>query len=1539
MQYRFFFFYYFFFASDLIPILTLNFIGIKAPFLLLAFRQYNYDEKTGVNNIPVDPADVKRVIQEAFPKNKPPLTGEPLLRILRLVDVYTLAAILKWCWARLPGGVVTWKVYNKFKEDEKRAGMKYDAFNTIIPRCVESPVHEDIISNFFMLLVSLAASEKRNGLNGHKLARLAGAWAFELIQPNKESPTNFGEGLSCWSIAAEACYHLFLAFLRTMYPLPGENRVVTLPKSLETLLLKEQYPPKPLYKSRLITVPKITLTVGRLSANPFVLLQRVSKTIQFENPEKFNSEDDFNTLYYLFSDVNEIENRMSPESKRILEEISKENTIFSDHPLKIKDTVRLPYDVRGKTWSKFYNHAYIDPATGDPHRPLTNYVYEDHQREMILQSSLPSSERPPLPYPDSPSLNTSKPVRIGTWSEVLHYYSKSTEDKRYQNLENWSKQRKISSDNLATCTLSNIAIDDFFVWVWISSLSSEQTEVSKALFGRSVVVELQLDNGEAGRRWVVVEEILHPKPAPMKSKSNVNDIPLETNRRVVSTPVKLAKPVKVVEKLEKKPARLETKIPPVLSPAPFKPPPPVHMPEPEPEPEEPEDTTIHIHYDNFDPLVEAVVERLKRHNSDHQTQTEAVEAIQTDDPDAPPPMPTSISSDEGNNKGCQTYNYTNATTSTSSLVDTTRTTVIPTLDVPINRNDITSIHVSPKLETREAPVATLPRASGSYEEVINAIPYLNISADQDSDYMVTPILSSDVALPPTVPLVVHKKRATPSSPPSNAENFVTSIDTSYPNRRVVSMPTFRSPDDKYAPDYRQFEDSDDSVWLPSPSSPDGLYQTKSSFTTHGLKGGSRAYASQPANRTLPKPPRPAQVLDEGLFDRASSDDSQQIPRGFSLPHAHSPSSPTSSSSSGSNLRGSWGYGRENHPPSSAGNAQAQGNQPPGWGEQASGSENRQDPHSKGSARQTRDPRDARQIPRDFQQFDYEVPRGFNRPPFPDGASSSMSPSRGRYRQFGGLPDSYSEIALPRGSNNGPPHPFRPVATLAPDDMIMDSTLGSRSQNFNRPRPGPTRPGPVYQSSPEGYKDFGYGSDSNYRYDANERAKASPDSGYANLPRANSHRFNAYSNNGSDSDVSRGSIGPSAFSQQRQRSNSNRDFSLPPPLIQNQTRVMSNPERNTSGNTSISPQFRPTQDMINTQPRTNPVPLPFAESPLKSVSTSSVHAPPPNTLPSTGQQLPAMLTHPNLVPSTDQQISSTLSHPNPVQPVMSTVSYTSIPSQSFKPPTASLLDDQPRSLASGGSARSNSSKWSEIQSNLSAMSQQNTLDKNKLPAVIEVNPKNPTSAQTLVGATSPDDYYNATVSTMRRPSINTGDHVKNIIMKDNLSPNVIGKVPSSSNYPFSSTKPTSGTLGGNEESSVYSDDDDESSANDFTTAFLPTDSAKAENIYQFTPRRPIQEPMLPEPESDPLNERALYQSTRHDLLGGYQIGRSTSEPRREQPQYQQNRHSFQAGPSGSGAPSQSQFQKSSGSTRRVSKYSIQGFIDRSKKKKEKEQEKQ
>lgn len=1412
-------------------------LGDIAPYVLVSYRNHVFENGAVNHNILVDRDDVKRIIQQVFPKNKPILTGAALVSILNAADVYTLAGVLKWCWARLPGGIITWKVYDRFKEEEKRAKSNdWGAFKTIIPRAAESPIHLNIISSFFVLLYKIAARERKNCLSGRKLARFAGFWAFELLDPNKEAPSNFGSGLLCWSRAAEACNHMFHAFLRTMFPRPGEGDVF-LPQTLQKLIMSEQYPPKALANTRLVLVPKITLTVGRLSASPFVLLQRVAKTIQFEDHDAFNSEEDYETLFQIFGDVDEIEHNISAESRRILEGISQENSILArDHPLRIKDTLRLPYDVRCKTWSKSYNHAYVDPVTGDLHRPLTNYVYNPGMRDRILQTEAPPSEYPMAPYPTSPTMSNAKPLRADTWAATRKFYQNSTDDPRYQNLDNWNKQRRIAAEHEVSCKLSKIEIDDFFVWVWMSSLSQEQTEVSKALFGRSIVVEVQIAPGSGGRRWVVVEEILNPKPSPMKAKTNVTELPLDNHKRVVSAPIKFpSKP-----KAEKKPVRFE-KPPP-------SPPPVVKIPEPEPEPEEEfeEEQHIQYHFDNIEPLVAAVVERLKNHNTDHQTQTDVDIGTQSDFP------VIGVSQDQGNNKGCQT--------------DDTVLIRHAEPQVTVQHSVVTDIRVSPSLE---ASTARRPRPSTSYQEVIDAIPYLNMSDDIEEDYAVTPILSSAPYFPQASTkseLALPKKRA-PQSPPSNAEHFVVSIDSSHePTRRVVSMPPHPRSGDM-GESYRSLLSEDDDDLL--------------SNHHHSSSGPKRSNTSMNASY------RPsARAVDDGLYD--------QTPR--SLPQ------------------------------------NASGN----FAGPQSGMDSRGRPVR-------RDGPDTRQAPRNY--VDPSIPRGMNKPPFTDG-SSGMAQSRNRFDDARGGAS---------GAPPHPPHPYRAVTEIgmSPANATMDHTIVGTTRPLDFPKSRASRGGPPGVSPTTSFREFDYGSDTNYRYDPHERLKDSPDSGYANLPARGSHRqYGATgSNNGSDSDVSRGSIGPSTFGQ-RPRSNSNLALHHPPSSqhLQNQNpnRVVSNPEKGAvpdAIDNSLSPQFRSPLDFRAPQQRSG-APQPFAESPLKSV-VSFVSKP----------------VTPHVV--ADSQAASIIS------PSVTSDGHSSIVKLI---PTTKQAEVEPslRSAQSQGSSSKQplDSKWSEVRSNLSRTS----LDRAKpplppLPAVIETNPRNPTSAQTLVGTTSPEDYYEATVKTMRRPSINTGDHVKNIVIKDNFNSNVIGKLPTSSQFddsnkgdlsaPGGSSAAAARKFSGSRGSDIRGgdgDDSDDDDTNDFTTAFLPVQKLPRD-MYRVSPPRPKVDPNALPMRTFSSADEPLYQSTQQSLLGGYGLGEHNEMLARENArsdaaqrlggggggdgrsgQSSASRGSAMGGLSG-GAPARLTRSMIQSEPRRVSRFSIQGFMDAAKKKKQQQQQQQ
>lgn len=119
---------------------------------------------------------------------------------------------MKWCWSRLPGGVVTWEAYELFRIGEQGktnvetlcddflispadSDLARDAFATFIPISIESDARTKIIFDFFDLMAAIAAHGKTNGMGGRKLSRLAGWWAFEQV----DGGNGFDGGYKSWA--------------------------------------------------------------------------------------------------------------------------------------------------------------------------------------------------------------------------------------------------------------------------------------------------------------------------------------------------------------------------------------------------------------------------------------------------------------------------------------------------------------------------------------------------------------------------------------------------------------------------------------------------------------------------------------------------------------------------------------------------------------------------------------------------------------------------------------------------------------------------------------------------------------------------------------------------------------------------------------------------------------------------------------------------------------------------------------------------------------------------------------------------------------------------------------------------------------------------------------------------------------------------------------------------------------------------------------------------------------------------------------------
>ncbi|KAK9478088.1 hypothetical protein V1514DRAFT_332188 [Lipomyces japonicus] len=172
-----------------------------------------------------------------------PQAGGPAA--ISLASVHAIMSALKWIWARIPAGIVSWDVYDLFKAGEQDAGLDPSAFDTLIPILCD-PDRAQVISLFFDLLSTIAAHWKSTGMSGRKLAKIAAWWAFPVDSSNTaDSNASFSNAYKAWTRASDASCHLFFAYLRakqcSAHP---QSTISPLPLALSSLLQSSSYPPK-----------------------------------------------------------------------------------------------------------------------------------------------------------------------------------------------------------------------------------------------------------------------------------------------------------------------------------------------------------------------------------------------------------------------------------------------------------------------------------------------------------------------------------------------------------------------------------------------------------------------------------------------------------------------------------------------------------------------------------------------------------------------------------------------------------------------------------------------------------------------------------------------------------------------------------------------------------------------------------------------------------------------------------------------------------------------------------------------------------------------------------------------------------------------------------------------------------------------------------------------------------------------------------------------------------------------------------------------
>lgn len=468
-------------AQDLIRRCTseLKARALNHPFLLLPFRPTS------------DPSAVRTFVRHFFNGDQN-LEGEALAQELRMIEPMVLSGVLKWCWSRLPGGIVGWDAYELFKVGESDSNMARDSFSTFIPLSVENQAKSQIIFDYFDLLSAIAAHGKVNGFGGRKLSRMAAWWAFE----HKDIGAGFDGGYKSWLRAADATSHLFFAYLRSLSPSQARAGISMLPMSLQKLLQETEYPPQ-LPSLMQSTTHRVVMIVETVSPTPFSLLRRANH-FQYRESDRALHE---------YSEYEDPVEALTEECQRVLKAISLANqsqVSSSKHSTGLRDA----------SWSRFEDIGFSG-GLEDEEDDETNVNNRAREFARGGLRSTPASGNGNMGRPTTPSwadfLSSGfvDDGNNGTRNFLL------PPDKVLPPIDTSARQRssqshrpRLESDrNLEPGELASITpfdLDDSFWWVWMSSLAPEETAERKSAFGRCAVIETVIRSG----RWLVMEEVI-----------------------------------------------------------------------------------------------------------------------------------------------------------------------------------------------------------------------------------------------------------------------------------------------------------------------------------------------------------------------------------------------------------------------------------------------------------------------------------------------------------------------------------------------------------------------------------------------------------------------------------------------------------------------------------------------------------------------------------------------------------------------------------------------------------------------------------------------------------------------------------------------------------------------------------------------------------------------------------------------------------------------------------------------------------------------
>ncbi|KAK5124114.1 hypothetical protein LTR85_001817 [Meristemomyces frigidus] len=456
--------------------------ALDTPFLLLPFRP------------DTDAGGARSFVRNFYKSNAEgsgQYRGANLRQELRLTEPIVLCSIIKWCWSRIPNGVVTWPVYEGFQIGELESNMARNAFHTFVPIGAGSEARKNIIFDFFDLLCAVAAHGKMNGLGGRKLSRLAGWWAFEHSDDGK----GFVGGYKSWTSAADASSHLFFAYLRSLSPEadPAMSVIERIPRSLQALLASTEYPPEtPTLMQR--STPRVVMLVDSVSPTPFALLRR-AKHFEYRDNDRVLRE------YQEFEDPVDA---LTDECKRVLYAISSINS--STAPMSSHGEIAKTGQ---ESWSAFQNLGFSDLDERAFAQKSSNGVNGNARPNGQGLRAQPRSRNADHGRPTTPSWADF--LSSGFSEEDLAKTTPTLSLPSHQRLPPLGSRAQTPShingadDDLAPgelAAITNVDLDDAFWWVWMTSLAGEEAAERKGAFGRCALIETTIQGG----RWLIMEE-------------------------------------------------------------------------------------------------------------------------------------------------------------------------------------------------------------------------------------------------------------------------------------------------------------------------------------------------------------------------------------------------------------------------------------------------------------------------------------------------------------------------------------------------------------------------------------------------------------------------------------------------------------------------------------------------------------------------------------------------------------------------------------------------------------------------------------------------------------------------------------------------------------------------------------------------------------------------------------------------------------------------------------------------------------------------